>query len=198
MSSAFVRIPKAALAAPLLGERPTERLGMSLWLYVYLLSVANFRGIACRNIEKVIATLSIAETDLSTWLTRLAESGLIDVRSPSPFLVVKLRSWPDSEPSSIVNERGATESNSYSLLSNLEESSRAIAQEDGGAGEGDRLLQEILDTLGETDAGSFRRVLDHYSSSAIREALSRVRATPAEKVRKSKTALFRYLLAKRS
>jgi hypothetical protein len=74
--------------------------------------------------------------------------------------------------------------------------SKAIAFEDGGPGEGDKLLQEILATLGELDPGPFRGVLQHFSPAKIRSTLVRVRATPPEKLRKSRTALFRYLLAR--
>ena len=53
-----------------------------------------------------------------------------------------------------------------------------------------------LEVVGETDAEQFRPVLDLYDVEVIRAALARVRA--AGEIRKSKTALFRYLLGKLS
>ena len=85
---------------------------------------------------------------------------------------------------------------SYSFNKHSNNQSKAIAIEDGGPGEGGALLQEILATLGESDPTTFRGVLANYPEGAIRAALSRVRATPPEKIRKSRTALFRHLLAK--
>ena len=85
---------------------------------------------------------------------------------------------------------------SYSFHKHTMHESKAIAFEDGGPGEGGQLLQEVLATLGETDPTTFRGVLDHYSPAAIHAALERVRATPPEKIRKSRTALFRHLLAR--
>ncbi len=54
------------------------------------------------------------------------------------------------------------------------------------------LLQEILETLGETDGHAFERAVVLYSPHVIRLALNRVRR--AKGIRKSRTALFRHLL----
>jgi hypothetical protein len=64
----------------------------------------------------------------------------------------------------------------------------------GEGTDGEGLLAEILATLDETDPESFRPVLKRYSPWQIQTALKRVRETPPKKLRKSRTALFRFLL----
>jgi hypothetical protein len=107
--------------------------------------------------------------------------------------------WPGvrTGPSKSAQKPSAvgTRGHSYSFHNQSIDEGKAIAIEDGGPGEGARLLQEVLSTLGETDPTTFRGVLDHFPAAAIRAALERVRATPPEKLRKSRTALFRYLLS---
>lgn len=184
-------------------ERPFERLGRGLGLYLCFLGIANHRGLVSRNADRVRRALAIADSDFDRWLDRLSRDRLIELKSRPPFLVARLTAWPavglsEAEDVSFpsakprpIEEQGY----SHGLSNNAE----AIAMEDGGAGEGgEALLAEILDTLGESDPADFRRVLEVYSAETIRDALERVRRVPAERVRKSKTALFRYLLAKRN
>lgn len=75
----------------------------------------------------------------------------------------------------------------------------AIALEknrDGGAGEGITLAKELAAILPDVEPSEIDRILHHYPAATITKTLDRVRKTPAQKIRKSKVALFRYLLAK--
>ena len=203
MTATLGQVARNLLEAPLVLDKPVDRLGRSLWLYVRLLTASNHRGTICRHIGKLAEDLSVPEQQIDEWLKRLTEAGLIEIQSPAPFLVIKLGLWSDasspsseeppesSTPDAAVQSEAPVRSDSYS---------NAIAaisyRGDGGQGEGEALLGEILSTLGESDAAQFRPVLGHYPPSAIRQALRRVATTPANQIRKSKTALFRYLLGK--
>ena len=66
---------------------------------------------------------------------------------------------------------------------------------DGGQGEGD-FRSAIRAVLPAADDAEIDRVLDRYPRAIIRKALERVNKTG--RIRKSKTALFRYLLCKLS
>jgi hypothetical protein len=113
--------------------------------------------------------------------------------SPLPFLALKLPMWSGNGPKE-ANKRASAYS--YSFQQSRDER-KAIAEEgDEPSGEGEVLLREVLATLGETDPTSFRGAIEHYSADTIRTVLDRVRATPPEKLRKSRTAMFRFLLAK--
>ena len=142
--------------------------------------------------------LRIGPDALRAAIKNLDEDRLIEILSPLPFLVLK---WPGKRSRDRENGTGseASEGPRYSSYSfNNESVDKSIAiKAIGDSGSADAaLLQEILTTLGETDPTTFRGVLDHYSAKHIRAVLDRVRSTPPEKFRKSKTALFRYLLAR--
>jgi hypothetical protein len=202
MSPTLNQPARNLLEAALIRENPVERLGNALWLYVRLLTASSFRGTVNRHIDRLATDLSVTPERIERWLARLTDSGLIEIQSPAPFLVIKLGMWSENAPSvtpfapeNRPENKASQQADSYSN-SSLQDN-KAIAAEDGGVGEGaESLLQEILVTLGETDPESFRKVLQHYTPSTIRQALERVRLTPVDRVRKNKTALFRYLLGK--
>jgi len=70
-----------------------------------------------------------------------------------------------------------------------------MQQEDGGAGEGEALLDEVVRVLGpEADREEFARILTGRSAELVRRCLRRVEATKS--IRVSRAALFRSLLQK--
>lgn len=68
-------------------------------------------------------------------------------------------------------------------------------REDGGAGEGEALLEEVLQFLGpEANRDEFREILAGHHPSLIHRCLQRVQVT--RNIRVSRAALFRSLLTK--
>jgi hypothetical protein len=161
---------------------------------------ASARGVVMAREDVLVDKLKASPEVLVTTLRKLERAGLIEVLTPGYFLVIKLKMWSGTVPGPAKDapKSGAETARgySYSFQHQAIDKSKAIAIQDGGPERGAQLLQEILATLGESDPTSFRGVLEHYPASSIRAVLQRVRATPPEKVRKSRTALFRYLLAK--
>jgi hypothetical protein len=161
---------------------------------------ASRRGLVIVRQEVLEHEVHASEAQLRDALAALEREEQLRVLSPLPYLVVALprRMWPSAppNPSKTGPNPRPKPSRGYSYSFHKHNQSKAIAIEDGGLGEGDSLLEEILATLGESDPKPFRAVLEHFSAAKIRAALVRVRATPPEKLRKSRTALFRYLLAR--
>lgn len=183
------RLVRAALDVP----GGSEAIGEAIWLYLYLLIETDQQGRLCRTSDRVAADLSADESEIESWLKRLADAGLVTVLSPAPFLAIKLPMWPG---------RGSNHGGCSRALEDSY-SSRAIAAmsnqgETGGLGGGEGLLEEILETLGERDPEPFRKVLEHFPPAMVRKALARVRAARPDRIRRSKTALFRYLLGQYS
>lgn len=201
MSGHLGRRFDALLSAPLNVDGAVERLGRSLWLYVALVSVANDRGFAVRNVERLAAMLCITREQVEAWLARLNEARLVEVHSPPPFLVSKLRFWSGGDPSAAAS-RPLGSGTTGNATADVPVGGRAAAaaasneqSEDGGAGEGETLFAAVVDELGpEQDPEAIRALFDRYPTSSIRRALRRVRETPPGSIRKSKAALFRYLL----
>ena len=183
------RIIEAPLHLP--GGRAV--VGNALWLYCMLASKANYRGVVSRQSDRLAQDLELEEEKLAEWLDRLKNAGLIEVYSPKPYLVIKLLKWSEGD--------GGEHHNAPDFVRGSSDAAAAAfsKQEDGGRqGEGEALLQEVLATLEEAGADEFRRLIQGRSPEVVRRALGRVQTTPAQQIRKSKAALFRYLLAKLS
>ena len=155
-------------------------------LLAHLRQRASARGIVALRLERLRTELIASEADLSAALKCLEQAGKLKVVTPFPFLVVKLHSWSGIAPKAGESERSAY-SYSYPMFTHNSYSYSASERE---------LLEEILETLGETEPRAFYGAIRNYPADVIRKALDRVRRTRV--LRKNRTALFRYLLSKLS
>lgn len=190
MSGAFSPHARRIIEAPLHLPGGRAVVGDALWLYCMLASAANHRGLVSRQSDRLAQDLELEEEKLAEWLDRLKNAGLIEVYSPKPYLVIKLLKWSEGDGAEPRDTPDSTRSSSDAAAASFSR------QEDGGQGEGEALLQEVLAVLEETDADEFRRLIQGRSPELVRRALFRVRITPPQQIRKSKAALFRYLIAK--
>jgi hypothetical protein len=193
--------PTRALAAPLSFPGFREEIGEAIWLYLYLLVSANYRGVVLRHLSRLGNDLAVPAGKVEAWLSRLQGTRLIDIESAAPFLAIKLRSWSSDEGHRSEQPAEKPKQSIDSPLgvpvgSNAAAAAASSNRENGGPGEGEGLLRDVLSILGETDEAEFREILKQHPAERVRQALARVQATPASQIRKSKAALFRYLLAK--
>ncbi len=176
--------------------------GEAVWSYLALLKAANHRGVVCRRSDQITDMLQTDEATLLADLARLVDLGLARVLNPAPYLVVQLTLWPGKDPSA--DARTPVEAGpppaaplEVPVSSSAAAAASASQPEVGGLGEGGELLQRVLDVLGsEADATEMRELLATHEPELVRRALQRVEATPARQIRRSRTALFRYLLTK--
>ena len=166
---------------------------------------ANHHGLATVREPQLLVDLSATHEDVASALDALTQAHLIEVLSPLPFLVVKLPKWSGHSSAERVESPEVIPPSSKLPLDVPASSGQTAAaaasskQEDRGAGEGEALLDDVVGLLGpEADRDEFRTLLAHFSAGVARQALRRVAATPASRIRKSKIALFRYLLTKLS
>ncbi len=183
-------IPRGCLDAVFRLEAREQRLASAIWLYLALLRIASRRGLVCRQLEKLADDLGSSADQIQEWLGTLHGAGLIEPTTPPPFLVIRLNFWPGETAQT---HDSAPAPYSYSSQASRENKSSSNSYSPEGS---DVLLKKILSVLGESDPESFRPVLQLYPDDVIRKALDRVQA--AGEIRKSKTALFRYLLGKLS
>jgi hypothetical protein len=177
--------------------------GDSIWTYLALLNAANHRGVVCKRSDQIAVTLKTDEAMVLADLDKLSEVGLIRTLNPAPYLVIQLALWPgksaapdadvpiESGQQPVAHEEAPVSSGSAAAAAS------ASPSEDGGRGEGDRLLDHVLAVLGsEADPGEMRDLLMDRAPEIVERALQRVESTPARQIRRSKTALFRFLLTK--
>ena len=155
-------------------------------LLAHLRQRASPHGIVVLRAERLTSEIGVSEDALTAALKTLEEERKLKVVAPFPFLVVKLHSWSGKAPKAGESERSAY-SYSYPMVTHNSHSYSASERE---------LLEEILETLGETEPRAFYGAIRNYPADVIRKALDRVRRTRV--LRKNRTALFRYLLSRLS
>jgi hypothetical protein len=148
---------------------------------------ANARGIVPIRGEALTEAASASQEEVEAALNRLERAEFLSILAPFPFLVLKLKMWP-GQPSDPVVSHGFAYS--YGSPKDNQRSKSYSPSADAA------LLQEIIQTLGETDPASFEGAVRNFAPQVIRKALERVRR--ARSLRKNRTALFRYLLTKLS
>lgn len=155
-------------------------------------SHANSRGVVIARQDMILREVGTSHAAAASALEVLEQDGIVEVLSPFPFLVLKLKKWPGKAVNADVSGHSVY-SHSKQLLQTqqLNDSYRPNRQL-AARPANDGLVREILETLGETDAASFEKAVELYSPQVIRTALDRVRR--ARDIRKSRTALFRHLL----
>jgi hypothetical protein len=194
------RIPVCALDAAIRVSNSVDSIGNSLFLYVALIGRAGSSGTVIVTRARVAGELAVEEGRIDRWLVRLVAAGLVHVHSPLPYLVARLVSWSGevrSEPENPGNSGVFTESHiedSYSYQSNKLLGNQAIAIGDRGAGEGGlrKLAREVV---GPEIEAELPTILSRHSADHVARMLERVRRTPSDRIRKSRLALFRYLIA---
>jgi hypothetical protein len=200
MTPAITPTTESLLRAPLETKGGTAQLGRALWLYLALVLAANHEGLVIRPTARIAHDLSVPETDIETWLERLVQARLVHVLSRSPYLTLRLRFWL-ARNSPIVERMAASAIDSVHshrevpVSSSGKQAAAFQANRDGGQGEGMPSEIEIRETLGD-EILDVQELLRDVRPAVVQKALDRVRLTPSSRIRTSKTALFRYLLAK--
>lgn len=170
-------------------------------LFEYFRRHAHSRGLVLASETRLGEELHASRKALTASLTALEAEGKIELLAPLPFAVIALkpRPWSGSNSPRVQKEQQIS-SESIGVHKEVPVSSAAAAvmqQEDGGAGEGEALLDEVLGALGpDADRDEFAQVLTGRSAELVRRCLRRVEATKS--IRVSRAALFRSLLQKLS
>jgi hypothetical protein len=169
-------------------------------LFGFLRRRVGDHGLALVHESVLLNALGTTSKELSAALDVLASAGDVEVLSKLPYLVVRVHSWSGSKRPGVIEKQQDSRSPAHALDVPVSSSIAAAAtnsSRDGGAGEGEALLDQVLATLGpEADPEEFRLILEGRSPVVIRQALRRVQATTT--IRVSRAALFRSLLTKLS
>lgn len=196
---------RTLVEAPLLVENGALGLGQSVWLYLWLVAHINHRGYVCREITRVSDALHAPVETIAEWLAVLQAAGLITCEHPAPYLVIRLCFWSadaDADPPKPGLE--APESAAAVPPARIEVPVRQQAAaadqsnsgEGAGGGEPDLATACRILAIPESEQFEVADILSRHPPALIRRALERVAATPASQIRKSRLALFRYLLAR--
>jgi hypothetical protein len=193
-------IDRRVIEAPFASTDAIGRLGRSVWLYLHLVRVANEFGLAMRTVARLHEELVVPEAEVQDWLARLEKAKVIRIDSREPFLVIKLPFWSGTVPARAASVAQPSGSGADALevpVSGKQQPAASSKQSgEGGLGEGGGLVAEISRVLDVIDHEEIRRTIAGVPNEVVLKALLRVKMTPTSQIRKSKLALFRYLLTK--
>jgi len=196
-------IPRSTIDALFTSNLLLPRIASAVRLYLHLARLAAPWGTIIRSRKRLANDIGVSEHAIDRWVRRLADARLIRIQVPSPFLVIRMSFWSIStvrgvEKATPAGPEANDTDNARGGSSKLPEPAVASSKSsgEGGRGEGAALIPEVRAVLGDDDTAEVSELLDQYPAYVIRKALNRVRLTPQSQIRKSKAALFRYLLAK--
>ena len=148
-----------------------KRMRQAIWLYLYLLLAVNpatgKRILSPRHIAK---EMGLKEETVRSWLGHLRRQGYASVERQGDLVAVTVTKWPKRKP------QAASESVNRKSPLTPEALAKAL-----GSDPSDPFLREVV--MGE-------------DLTRIQEVLAQVTRVPEERIRKSRLALFRYLLKK--
>lgn len=206
---------RSILQAPLNVPDAVHQVGRALFLYTWLITQANAKGLVCRESGTIAKALEAPEDEVISWSERLAACRLIEVLALPPHFVIKLPLWSGSglvvtpKPAEKLEKIVLPNRDIGKSLLKLKQTSSEAKQEatdevslsinvgDRGAGKGGSdLLAEVRAVIG--DHEGIPEILRRYPESMIRTALAKTRATPQDQIKKSRAALFWFLIGKTS
>lgn len=157
-------IDRALLAHP--GALHLRRMRIALWLYLYLKTLAGPDGTAEFDPADVGRAMGLPEGTIRSWIGHLRKGGYLSARHVGSLVRVRLpvEVSPEPTPTPAPTQRHFS-----------------VARVEG--------------VLAETGAASLlEAALQLYPDATIQRALAGAMAVPDSQIRKSRTALFLYLL----
>ena len=166
--------------------RVATSLKQAIWLYLSLLLQASYQGTVELNVTATAQAIGTQEATISTWLGHLRKAGLVSIKKWPGSLVVKLTRYPaplkQSAPGQTPNTVHKKEDPSQPRLSDVD---RAFA----------RTLSQTLQD--EANLPHYEELVSEHGQITLTRMLKQAQAVPAEKIRKSRAALFHFILRNR-
>lgn len=149
----------------------------SVWLYLYLLLAVNpTTGTRLLSPALVAQQMGLNEDTIRSWLGRLRKAGYLRVERQGDYLRVEMKRWR-------VPVRPAVE--------------KHVEDEPQPKARGGMTPELLARRLGEEPGDPFwEHAVSTWDDPTIRRVLEEVEKVPTERIRKSRAALFRYLITR--
>ncbi len=159
----------------------------SLWLYLYLLLAVN-RATGTRLLSPgaVAREMGIREETIRSWLGHLRRQGYVRVERVGSHLHVTVKKWGQESVKETLHSTPA--------------SKKAPENGDHTPPRSESLLtpEELARRLGAEPVDEFlTEAVEEVDAATLEDIVAQVERVPEERIRKSRLALFRYLLKRR-
>ncbi|MCL4704889.1 hypothetical protein KJ068_06995 [bacterium] len=194
------RIPFGPLFQGLIADpkaKHYQRMKQAVWLYLYFIAFSNLKtGKLTAQLSDIAHDMGLPEETLRSWLGHLRKWHYVMAEKQGDEVLFKITKWKN-----IATELEATVSPQQEKLK--KNTGRRIEPIQTASGEERKvhdvsgLAHEIASALEEPDNQPyFEELCRRYSDHIIQKSLEEARAVPTEKIKKSRGALFAYLVKK--
>jgi hypothetical protein len=167
----------------------------AVWLYLYLIGFSNIKtGKLTARLSDIAKDMGIREETLRSWLGHLRKGNYIAVEKQGDQLLFKITKWKNISSKLEIDKW---------LQTNIQKSKgRRSANDDDPKPEQkvsntSKLARQIAKDLDSHEGlAYFEKLCSNYPQKIILQSLKEAKAIPAEKIKKSRSALFVYLVKK--
>jgi hypothetical protein len=189
------RIPFGPLYQGLVADHQAKhylRIKQAVWLYIYLIAFVNAKtGKLVGHLSDIADDTGIREETLRSWLGHLRKWNYVTVEKQDNGLLIKVCKWKNIAPELESSKPPQTKSNTNK---GRKDSSKSDSMEETSPSKLALYISDILKAP--QSQGYFENLCRLYPHGVIFRSLNQARAIPAEKIKKSRSALFVYLLKK--
>lgn len=194
------RIPFGPLFQGLIADPKAKhyhRMKQAVWLYLYFIAFSNLKtGKLTGRLSDIARDMGLPEETLRSWLGHLCKWHYVMAEKQGDEVLFKITRWKN-----IATELETTVSPQKEKLK--KNTGRRIEPTQTDSGEERKvhdvsgLAHEIAAALEEPDNQPyFEELCRRYPAHIIQRSLEEARAVPAEKIKKSRGALFAFLVKK--
>lgn len=155
--------------------RNYQRMRQTIWLYLYLVLQLNARtSRLVTKVSTISQDMGIKQETIRSWLGHLKKQGYVSVKGQGDYLMIAVTGLkPTAESPKVLRP---------DQVVNVEQ--QRLAQ---------RIAKEFKD---EDNLGYYEDLCERFPEHLINRAFSEVRKVPQAKIKKSRGALFTYLVKK--
>ena len=163
-----------------------HRMNSSVWLFLYLLTTVNQKtGRLTRSIEDIAMDMGLKTNTIDTWLGILKSKDYIESVKNNGQTIIQILKWRKVAP--LYDKKPEIQSARKPVKKTRKE--KVLVSEFESA------AKEAAQQLGDVENyRAYINLFEKYSKDIIEKALTRVKSLPDEKIKKSRGALFTYLV----
>lgn len=165
-----------------------HRMNSSIWLFLYLLTTVNHKtGRLTTSIETIATQMGVKANTVDSWLGILKSKDYVELVKNNGQTMIQIARWRKVAPLYLLK----------SVPETLSKKPTKTERRQPFVSEFEKEANEVASQLDDTDnAAAYIHLFNKYPRDIIDKALKAVKSLPDEKIKKSRGALFTFLVKK--